>query len=199
MASRTATQAGEALRQRGWGHYLAVGLRSPGVVLQVLRARWQLRRCDVLPPTVRVRGHVRVEKYGGRIEVGERVRFEGRTIPVEIVAHRGAVVRIGNGTYVNYATSISAHHEVTIGDNCLIGNYVVIMDSDYHDVHDRTRGGYAASVVIEDDVWIGIRATILKGVRIGRGSVIGAGAVVTEDIPPGSVAFGVPARVVRRL
>jgi acetyltransferase-like isoleucine patch superfamily enzyme len=199
VASGTVARAGEPAGRRRWSHYLAVGLRSPGVVLQVLRARWQLRRCDVLPATVRVRGRVRVEKYGGRIELGERVRFEGRTIPVELVAYRGATLRIGEGTYVNYAATISAHRDVTIGANCLIGNYVAIMDSDYHDVYERNRGGLAAPVVIEDDVWLGIRATVLKGVRIGRGSIIGAGAVVTEDIPPGSVAFGVPARVVRQL
>jgi maltose O-acetyltransferase len=140
-----------------------------------------------------------VEKYGGRIEIGEKVRLEGRTVPIEMVAYRDAELRVGDGTFINYGASISAHRRVAIGQRCLVGNYVVIMDSDYHDLLDHARPGEPRSIVIEDDVWIGVRAVILKGVRIGRGSAIGAGAVVTSDIPAGSVAFGVPARVVKRL
>jgi acetyltransferase-like isoleucine patch superfamily enzyme len=162
-------------------------------------ARWQLRGCDRLPWSVRLRGRVRVEKYGGRIEIGDRVRIEARTIPVEMVAWRDAVIDVGSGTFINYGVSLSAHRQVSIGRDCMIGNYVVIMDSDYHDLERRDLPGEVAPIVIEDNVWIGLRATVLKGVRIGRGSVIGAGSVVTSDIPPGSLAFGVPARVVRSL
>jgi acetyltransferase-like isoleucine patch superfamily enzyme len=140
-----------------------------------------------------------VEKYGGRIEVGERARLEARLLPIEMVAWSDALLKIGDGTFINYGVSLSAHRRVRIGKNCMIGNYVVIMDSDYHDLRDRTQPGEAAAIEIEDDVWIGIRATVLKGVRIGSRSVIGAGAVVTSDIPPNSLAFGAPARVVRHL
>jgi maltose O-acetyltransferase len=149
--------------------------------------------------TVRLRGRVRVENYGGRIELGQRVRLEARTLPIEMVAWRDGLLQIGEGTYVNYGASLSAHHHVKIGADCMIGNYAVIMDSDYHDLFDRTKPGESAAVEIEDEVWIGIRATVLKGVRIGRRSVIGAGAVVTSDIPPDSLAIGVPARVIRHL
>jgi maltose O-acetyltransferase len=178
--------------------YATKALRSPEVIAQVLRARWQLRRCDQTPATIRLRGRVFVENHG-RIELGERVRIEARTVPVELACWRGATISVGEGTFLNYGVSLSAHRGVTIGKNCLIGNYVVVMDSDYHDLNDRTRPGEAAPIVIEDDVWLGTRATILKGVRIGRGAVVGAGAVVTEDIPPRTLAFGVPARVVRQL
>lgn len=135
----------------------------------------------------------------GRIEIGDKVRIEARTVPVEMVAWKGATLRIGNRTFINYGASLSAHRDLTIGENCLIGNYVVIMDSDYHDLQDRTKPGPAEPIVIEDDVWLGVRVTVLKGVRIGKGSVVGAGSVVTQDIPPRSLAFGVPARVVRDL
>jgi len=168
-------------------------------LLQALRARWQLHRCDVLPLTVRVRGFVRVEKYGGRIEIGDRVRFEARTIPVEMVAWRDATITIGARTFINYGVSISAHRRVSIGTDCMVGNHVIIMDGDYHSVSDHTQPGRIAPVIIEDNVWLGVRSTILKGVRIGRGSVIGAGSVVTTDIPAYSVAFGVPAKVIRKL
>jgi maltose O-acetyltransferase len=199
MTYESAVKIARSQRGRGWLSHVGQGLRSPGLVMQVLRARVQLRRCDVIPWSVRLRGRVRVEKYGGRIEIGEKVRIEARTIPVEMVSYRGAVLRVGDGTFINYAASLSAHQEVTIGANCMIGNYVVIMDSDYHDPMDYARPGEAAPIIIEDNVWLGVRATVLKGVRIGEGSVVGAGAVVTSDIPPRSVAFGVPARVVRNL
>jgi maltose O-acetyltransferase len=179
-------------------HYAGKALRSPEVLTQVLRARWQLRRCDTVAGTIRLRGRVFVENHG-RIELGDRVRIEARTVPVELACWRGAALTVGDGTYLNYGVSLSAHRSVQIGRNCLVGNYVVIMDSDYHDLHDRTLPGDAASIVIEDDVWLGTRATVLKGVRIGKGSVVGAGAVVTDDVPPRSVVFGVPARVVREL
>jgi maltose O-acetyltransferase len=179
-------------------HYGGMAVRSPNLITQVLRAQYQLRRCDRVPLTVRLRGRVRVENYG-RIEVGDRVRIEALTVPVELVAWRDAILTVGARTFLNYGASLSAHRSVTIGERCLIGNYAVIMDSDYHDLTDRTCSGEAQPIVIEDDVWIGVRAIILKGVRIGRGSVIAAGSVVTKDIPPRSLAAGVPASVIRSL
>jgi acetyltransferase-like isoleucine patch superfamily enzyme len=166
--------------------------------MMALHAQWQLRKCRPVPPTVRVWGRVFVTNRG-RIEIGNRVRIQAKTIPVELVAWKDAVLRIGARTYINYGASLSASREITIGEGCLIGNYVSIMDSDYHDVYDHRKPGKVAPIVIEDDVWIGTRAIILKGVHIGRGSVIGAGSVVTSDIPPDCVAFGVPAQVVRKL
>jgi acetyltransferase-like isoleucine patch superfamily enzyme len=82
---------------------------------------------------------------------------------------------------------------VTIGRDCRIARDVIIMDTDQHEVP-----GHALliePVEIEDRVWIGARAIVLKGVRIGHDSVIAAGAVVTSDVPPRTVVGGVPARV----
>jgi maltose O-acetyltransferase len=151
-----------------------------------------------VPRTARVRGRVFVQNYG-RIEIADRVRIDAITVPVELVAWKGGTLSIGARTYINYGVSISAQQQVTIGERCLIGTYVNIMDSDFHDLRDHFRPGKVAPIVIEDDVWIGVRSIILKGVRIGRGSVIGAGSVVTQDIPPNSLAFGVPAKVVKEL
>jgi maltose O-acetyltransferase len=60
------------------------------------------------------------------------------------------------------------------------------------------QGGYATKVIIEDDVWIGIRVIVLPGVKIGKGSIVGAGAVVTKDVPPWTIVGGVPAKVIKR-
>lgn len=111
----------------------------------------------------------------------------------------GACVVIGNDVGISGCT-ISAARSITIGDRVLIGSGCLITDGDAHPIDPAARragsAGAVAPVVIEDDVFIGARAIILKGVTIGRGSVVGAGSVVTKSVPAFSVAAGNPARVV---
>ncbi|MBT3207376.1 MAG: transferase [Bacteroidetes bacterium] len=75
----------------------------------------------------------------------------------------------------------------------------MIMDSDFHDIKDHTKGGAKSGIIIEDDVWIGARVTILKGVKVGKGSVVAVGSVVTKDVPENSIVGGVPAKVVKTI
>jgi acetyltransferase-like isoleucine patch superfamily enzyme len=165
---------------------------------EALRAQWQLRACDTVPLTVTLDGRVLVKNLG-RIDIGERVRFDARIVPTQLSTEIGGTLSIGQKTYLNYGASIGVQQEVSIGANCLIGQYVIIMDSDYHDLVTRAAPGPVAPVIIEDSVWLGARVVVLKGVRIGRGSAVGAGSVVTRDIPSGCLAAGAPARVVRKL
>jgi acetyltransferase-like isoleucine patch superfamily enzyme len=129
----------------------------------------------------------------GRLEAENITLFPG----VRIEVAPGATASIGKGTYLNRGVTLVCDREVRIGRNCSISWDVVIMDTDQH-VRSGA-GGPPSPVVIEDDVWIGCRAIILKGVRIGRGAVIGAGAIVTRDVPAGALAVGQPARVLRLL
>jgi acetyltransferase-like isoleucine patch superfamily enzyme len=133
--------------------------------------------------------HPRVVNEGGEIRVGNCHFYSGTRMEVG----KGAVLRIGKGTYLNRNTVVVANTRVEIGRNCRISWDVVIMDDDQHAVP-GTDGG-PRPVVIEDDVWIGCRAIILKGVRIGTGAIVAAGAVVTKDVPPQAIVGGVPARV----
>jgi len=132
-----------------------------------------------------------IDDRGGRIEVGNCAFFPG----VRLECWRGGTITIGDGTYLNRNTEIVAARSVTIGRECKIGRDVLIMDTDQHAVP----GGelIVAPVVIEDRAWIGARAIVLKGVRVGHDSVVGAGSVVTRDVPPATVVAGQPARVVR--
>lgn len=105
-------------------------------------------------------------------------------------------ISIDQGTYINRYTMLDAHLEISIGRNCMIGPYCYITDAN----HGRATGALvkeqkmeAMPVVIEDDVWLGAGVIVLPGVRLGRGCVIGAGAVVTGDVPPEAVFAGVPA------
>ncbi|MEN0005499.1 MAG: acyltransferase, partial [Bacteroidota bacterium] len=75
--------------------------------------------------------------------------------------------------------------------------YAHIMDSDYHDLHDRLQSGATGKVILEDGVQLGARSVVLKGVRIGRGAKVAPGAVVTQDVPAFAVVSGIPAKVVQ--
>ena len=111
----------------------------------------------------------------------------------------GAELLIGRGCGLS-GTVIAAAERVVLGDNVLCGANVTIMDSDLHDPASPI-GGQAphAPVVIEDGAWLGLNAIVLKGVTIGRGSVVAAGSVVVGSVPPGVIVAGQPAVVVREL
>lgn len=106
-----------------------------------------------------------------------------------------AQLTIDSHSYVNDGSRIAAQTSVSIGKNCAISFGVTIFDDDGHGFGSPP---YSAPIVIEDDVWIGCNAIVLKGVTIGKGSVVAAGAVVSKSCPPGSLLAGVPACVVRK-
>ena len=164
---------------------------------RLLAARLWLRRAR-LGRHVRVRGRPLVEGLG-QIVIEDGVSIWSHLSRTQLSAGPGATLRLGAGSFVNTGTSISARARVDIGCRCQIANHVVIMDSDFHGLLDRDRPEPPAPIVIEDDVWIAVRATVLKGVRIGRGAVVAAGAVVVRDVPPYTLVAGVPARVVKSL
>jgi acetyltransferase-like isoleucine patch superfamily enzyme len=192
----TAADAGRPAGWRWWAGALRRNGPRPSLVLAVLNAQWRLRRCTV-PRSVRLSGRARVSG-AGRMVFGERVRLLGTTVPVEFAAWRGGCISVGDGTFINYGVSISAHESVSIGRECQIGQYAIINDNDYHDIEDKRRVPASRPVVIEDRVWLGARVIVLKGVRIGHDAVVGAGSVVTRDIPPRSIAAGMPATVLRQ-
>jgi tetrahydrodipicolinate N-acetyltransferase len=97
------------------------------------------------------------------------------------------------------ASSIAARTSVKIGSYCHLGHCTFVMDKDQYDVVKHTELPQSDPVVIEDHVWIGSKAVILPGVRIGSRAVIGAGSIVTKGIPPRCVASGNPARVLHHL
>jgi maltose O-acetyltransferase len=113
-----------------------------------------------------------------------------------------SVITIGAGTSFSNNVQVIAEKGVSIGRRCLIGDGVLIFDSDFHHLSAEGRHhlpAAVAAVVIEDNVFIGSRTIILKGVTIGKDSVIGAGSVVVRSIPPGVIAAGNPAKVIRPL
>jgi len=148
----------------------------------IARARVELRGTK-LGARVRAFGAVLVEGRS-RIEIGSRAVFIGGMLPTYLSCADGAELVIGDRTLFNYGVTLDARSSIRIGARCRFGSFVHVRDDD-----GRTR----APVRIGDDVWIAHGAIIEAGTTIGQGAVVSAGAVVSGDVPPGSIAVGNPA------
>lgn len=155
--------------------------------------------------------HPRVT-FGARCDVRSGARFlvargASATFGAECVLDHGFVVEsrgrleVGPRTVFGHHCTVAADQMVSIGRNCLVAEMVSIHDHDHAfastDIAILDQGRATAPVRIGDNVWIGAKATITKGVTIGSNSVIGAHAVVTGDLPENCIAVGIPARVIR--
>ena len=152
----------------------------------IVQRGWASVACRVGNPLRRVRKYLRSWWYFGRPDVkvnGALVVFHTDRISIgtECVINRGVWIVPGEG--------------VILGDRVVLSPEVMILCADLDrsssDMHSYGR------IVIESDVWVGTRSIILKNVTIGKGSIIGAGSVVTRDVPAGMMAAGNPARVIR--
>lgn len=148
---------------------------------------------------------------GGQVVIGDDVTLNSRNYgyhlnmhsPVKLIADRAqAKIVVGSSTRI-HGSCIHAYSSVIIGDHCLIAANCQIIDGSGHDLsfdnlsHRSEPDSRGVPIVIDDYVWLGANCIVLPGVHIGRGSVIGAGSVVTRDVPAMVVAAGNPAKVVR--
>lgn len=143
-------------------------------------------------------------KKKSRIKIGKYCRFMsfayGNLLGLNhrciLATEKNAFISIGS--FCSFSgVSIRCFNFIEIGDNVRCGANVTILDGDAH--FDDPRSSGSSPVVIEDNVWIGKDVTILKGVRIGKNSLIGANSVVTKSIPGNVIAAGNPCRVIRPL
>ncbi len=118
---------------------------------------------------------------------------QGSSIHMGLILYNPSGITIGQDTIVGERCTLDGRAKLTIGDHVDIASEVMIYNSE-HDVNDPKFGAIVAPVTIEDYVFIGPRAIILPGVTIGRGAIVGAGAVVTKDVPPLTILGGVPAK-----
>jgi len=177
---------------------------------QIYRLRMRLWTCFYAPFLGAIGRGSRIQKVsflrnphrmflGAHVFIGHHARVEA------ITAHGGEVyspvITIGDETTIEPYAHIGAAAEVTIGRSVLIAGRVYITDHDHtYDDLDCYVGSQplrVAPVWIGDFVWLGENVVVLKGVTIGHHAIIGAGSVVTRDIPPYAIAVGSPARVIR--
>jgi acetyltransferase-like isoleucine patch superfamily enzyme len=190
IAERGLTALGE-VAQRAERSWQRMSLAGPA-----LNARWHLRTADSIGRRVTLRGHPAVSNEG-RLTIGDRVRLVSTVATMELVTLPGGHLEIGNNVFVNYGSSLVASKHVLIGDNCLIGTHVMVMDCDFHRLEDKEWDTTGVPIILGHKVWLGNRSIVLKGVTIGHDAVVAAGAVVTRDVPPRTLVAGVPARVIR--
>jgi len=165
-------------------------------VRRVLQGMWYLRGCTRVGRLPRVYGWPRITNLD-EIVIGDKFLFFSNTVTSEMVAYPGGRIEIGNDVFINYGVSLSAHELIRIGDGCQIGSYACLMDNDYHRVEDRNQPGKSRPIILGKNVWLGVRVIVLKGVTIGENAVIGAGSVVTKNIPANCLAAGIPSKVIR--
>lgn len=142
---------------------------------------------------------------------GPNIRF-GKCVHVITARHRkvqltvwehdqgAGHIDIGDYCLLCPGVRLDSACSIEVGPSSMIASSAYLTDADWHDVYDRSRPiGNNARIVLEENVWVGDSAIVCKGVSIGRNSIIGAGAVVTKDVPADSIAAGNPARVVKTL
>jgi acetyltransferase-like isoleucine patch superfamily enzyme len=144
---------------------------------------------------------------GGKIYI--RLRRKGRILigdsvttgtEVWLVAAREASLTIGKNTKIGSYTILNGGHGIRIGEYCLLAAFVYLNSSDHQfDGPDliQNQGHTGAPIDIGNDVWLAGHVIVTQGIKIGQGAVLGAGSVVTHEIPAYKVAVGVPARVIR--
>jgi acetyltransferase-like isoleucine patch superfamily enzyme len=189
--------------------------------IERLRGEWYRTRLGALGQGCRIEPGVSFQ-YPGRIWIGNGTGI-GRNVTLRANTEQTPGIELGEGCSINDAVVINANRGfvslgdrswlgpfclvygnggVTIGRNVLVAGHssinTVSHAAERCDIPINDQPVITDPVVIEDDVWIGLNAVVLQGVTLGRGSIVGAGAVVTKSIPPWSIAVGVPARVVGR-
>jgi acetyltransferase-like isoleucine patch superfamily enzyme len=164
------------------------------------RIHWEFARREAF---VRwpVHGNVLEALREGRLEIGAHALLEPG---VWITAPGDARVRIGSGTFLNLGVMVAATDRVEIGDHCMFANGCFVTDGDHRfDDPERpvTWQGFTSKgpTRIGDNVWCGANVVVTSGVTIGERCVVGANSVVTSDLPPGTIAAGAPARVLRAI
>ncbi|MCM1170085.1 MAG: sugar O-acetyltransferase [Bacteroides sp.] len=138
-----------------------------------------------------------VHDFMGRI-LGKPLE-ESTTVLPPLYIDYGKPVSIGKDCFIQQCCTFFGRGGITIGNGVFIGPKVNLITINHDPDPDNRSATYGRPIVIEDKVWIGINATILPGVRLGYGCIVGAGSVVTKDVPPLSIVAGNPARIVKTI
>jgi acetyltransferase-like isoleucine patch superfamily enzyme len=173
-------------------------------ICQGVKSRWRNLYYRMLG--VKLQGyvwlrHIEIPRNYQEIELAAGVSLDRGVVLLCSGPATGSVkIHIGAGTYINRNTMLDATQRLEIGNQCAIGPGCYLTDHDHGmdpALPPLDQPMISSPTRLEHEVWLGARVIVLKGVTIGARAVVGAGSVVTKDIPADAVAVGVPARVVR--
>lgn len=177
--------------------YVWLILRLMQLAKHWLSARWVLRNSNSLGRLVFAKGYLKAN-IRGNLKIGEYVRFWSNIHPTHLLVSATAKLDIGSNCFINGAL-IAAYKNIQIGSGVYIAPMAQISDSYAFGLPSASDSEQVATIIIEDNAWIATRAIILPGVRIGKGAVVGVGAVVSNDVPAFAIVGGVPAKIIRIL
>jgi acetyltransferase-like isoleucine patch superfamily enzyme len=149
-----------------------------------------------IKPGLRIKGLGPRIIFHGKLIAGRNLILRSITQPIEISGENDAEIIIGDDVFINTGAIIAAKKRISIGNDTIIGDQVIIYDTDWHGIDKEEILSYP--VEIGNHVWIGARAIILKGVKIGDNSIIGAGSVVTKNVDDNTIVAGNPAKYIRK-
>lgn len=154
---------------------------------------------------------INISDSSDSIKIGSNSVISG----VLLVFPHGGMIRIGSWCYVGEQTRIWSGTAITIGDRVMIAHGVNLFDNDTHPISASERHAHFRQIAteghpknfrlndrpinIEDDAWIGANCTLLKGITVGQRAIVGAGSVVTKDVPADTIVAGNPAKIIRKL
>jgi acetyltransferase-like isoleucine patch superfamily enzyme len=201
ILSFAASRGAAALRGALVRPFLARGSGSPvfiGARVRLrTRGRIRLGKGATLGEGVLIQG---LSRRGVDIGPGASIGAHTIIMPTSVMRNLGEGCSIGANSGIGQYSFIGCGGGVTIGRDVIMGQYVSFHTENHlHADLDRpilAQGVRRAPVVIEDDCWVGVKATFLSGARVGRGSIVAAGAVVRGDVPPYSIVAGVPAKII---
>ena len=160
---------------------------------------------DAVGPGLRITNPRCIDVQGAGVRLGRNVHMMAtvdRFIRFTTFLQHGQFgqIDVGDCSIILPGVRMASACGIRIGRNCMFANNAYITDADWHDIYDRTEApGANAPVVLQDNVWVGDSAIVCKGVTIGENSVVGAGAVVSRDVPPNCIVVGNPAVPVKQL
>ena len=146
---------------------------------------------------VSIRDQKRIHELMGEI-LGKPLP-ESTTLLPPLYIDYGKPVTIGEQCFIQQCCTFFGRGRITIGNGVFIGPKCNLISINHDPDPDNRSATYGRPIVIEDKVWIGINSTILPGVRIGYGAIVGAQSVVTHDVPPMTIVAGNPARVIKKI
>lgn len=164
-------------------------------------------RCDSVGHHLNLFGGLPFISGALRISMGDNCRISGHTtFSGRTCSQQMPELRVGNNVDIGYMTTIAVGQRVEIGNNVRIAGHAFLAGYPGHPLDAKARAAgqpetddQVGNIILEEDVWLATNVSVLAGVRIGRGTIVATGSVVTRDLPAMVLAAGIPARVIRHL